>query len=215
MASRKTPNRATTRGRDDSRQALIEASINLFAAKGFDATTTRDIAGAAGLNISLISYYFGGKEGLLAATLESIQSRIIDLASPALKPAASAAEFRTRLREFITVFISSHAANPNMHRVVQREQERNSPAFHRMVRTAYVQSFTKIVEFLADGQRQGWIAQSADPGTLAIALHGAMVQQVRFDPFRHEIQGKSLADEAHRARVIDDLATLFCRGFLG
>ncbi len=200
--------------RDDTRQAIIDAAIDLFAEKGYDATTTRDIAGAAALNISLISYYFGGKEGLLDATLDCIQSQIMHLAAPALKPAANIREFAASLREFIDRFVTSHANNPNMHRVVQREQERNSPAFQRMVHSAYLQGFAKIVEFFADGQRRGWVSASADPATVAIALHGAMVQQLRFDRFRREIQGKTLAEAAHRAKVIDDLAMLFGRGIL-
>jgi AcrR family transcriptional regulator len=36
----------------------------LFAEKGFDATSTRDIAKSAGVNVSMISYYFGSKEKL-------------------------------------------------------------------------------------------------------------------------------------------------------
>lgn len=45
------------------KKILLEAE-KLFAQKGFDATSTRDIAGAAQVNVSMISYYFGSKEKL-------------------------------------------------------------------------------------------------------------------------------------------------------
>jgi AcrR family transcriptional regulator len=62
---------AKTRGRKQNRpareQALLEAAVALFAARGFESTTTREIAAAAGCAEGLIHRYFGGKEGLLLA----------------------------------------------------------------------------------------------------------------------------------------------------
>ncbi len=43
---------------------ILFTAEKLFAQKGFDATSTRDIAGAAQVNVSMISYYFGSKEKL-------------------------------------------------------------------------------------------------------------------------------------------------------
>ena len=52
-------------------RALIEAAAKLFAAKGYDATTTREIAAVAGCAEGLISRYFKGKAGLLRALIEN------------------------------------------------------------------------------------------------------------------------------------------------
>lgn len=45
-------------------QKILFTAEKLFAEKGFDATSTRDIAKSAGVNVSMISYYFGSKEKL-------------------------------------------------------------------------------------------------------------------------------------------------------
>jgi AcrR family transcriptional regulator len=50
--------------RGESREKLIEAAETLFSEAGFDGVSIRAIAEAAGVNIALIGYYFGGKEGL-------------------------------------------------------------------------------------------------------------------------------------------------------
>ena len=47
------------------KEQLIDVAKKLFAEKGFDGTSTRNIVNYAGVNISLISYYFGSKENLL------------------------------------------------------------------------------------------------------------------------------------------------------
>lgn len=53
----------------DHRLCLIAAATPLFAAKGLSGVNVREIARAAGANPSLISYHFGGKEGLYAAVI--------------------------------------------------------------------------------------------------------------------------------------------------
>jgi len=53
-----------------SRQALLGAASTLFDARGYDATTVREIGDRAGVDAALIARYFGGKEGLYLATLE-------------------------------------------------------------------------------------------------------------------------------------------------
>jgi TetR/AcrR family transcriptional regulator len=47
-----------------SRRLLVEAAKDEFAAKGYAGARVQDIADRAGLNKQLITYYFGGKEGL-------------------------------------------------------------------------------------------------------------------------------------------------------
>lgn len=47
-----------------SKQKVIDAASFLFFQKGFHGTSVRDIAEKAGVNVSLISYYFKGKQGL-------------------------------------------------------------------------------------------------------------------------------------------------------
>ncbi|WP_065963296.1 TetR/AcrR family transcriptional regulator [Streptomyces sparsogenes] len=47
-----------------SRRLLLDAAMDEFAEKGYAGARVQDIADRAGLNKQLISYYFGGKEGL-------------------------------------------------------------------------------------------------------------------------------------------------------
>ncbi|MBB2943795.1 AcrR family transcriptional regulator [Actinoplanes lutulentus] len=52
-----------------TRQLLLEAARRRFAADGYAATSVRDIATDAGVNVALISRYFESKEGLFRACL--------------------------------------------------------------------------------------------------------------------------------------------------
>jgi len=54
-------------GLHSARAKLVLAALRLFAEKGFEATSTREICEAAQANISAIRYYFGDKAGLYRA----------------------------------------------------------------------------------------------------------------------------------------------------
>ncbi|RKR73460.1 TetR/AcrR family transcriptional regulator [Frondihabitans australicus] len=58
-----------TRDAIKTRQLLLEAARRRFAYDGYGATTVRDIATDAGVNVALINRYFESKEGLFEACL--------------------------------------------------------------------------------------------------------------------------------------------------
>lgn len=57
------------------RELILKAATELFSEQSYDSVGIRDIANRAGVNSAMISYYFGGKSGLL----KEIFSRFTDL----------------------------------------------------------------------------------------------------------------------------------------
>jgi TetR/AcrR family transcriptional regulator len=54
---------------EDRRRQLIETALNFFSRKGFDGTTTKEIAAAAGVNEAIIFRHFPSKQALYTAVL--------------------------------------------------------------------------------------------------------------------------------------------------
>jgi AcrR family transcriptional regulator len=54
----------------DKREHILITAERLFGERGFDGTSVRDIAQSAGVNLAMISYYFGSKEKLLEAMIQ-------------------------------------------------------------------------------------------------------------------------------------------------
>jgi AcrR family transcriptional regulator len=61
--------------RPTAKQRLFDAAVSLFARRGYSAVGVREIAAAAGANLSTISYYYGGKAGLLSAIIDEAYAR--------------------------------------------------------------------------------------------------------------------------------------------
>lgn len=55
------------RDADDGRARLLRVAMELFADRGYDSVTVRDIAAAAKVSIGLINHHFGSKAGLREA----------------------------------------------------------------------------------------------------------------------------------------------------
>jgi AcrR family transcriptional regulator len=65
--------------RPRTKTQLLEAAGQVFAEKGFDRATGKEICQRAGANAAAINYYFGGMEGLYVAVLEEANSRLVPL----------------------------------------------------------------------------------------------------------------------------------------
>ena len=65
-------------GCEDTRERILLASQKLFAEKGFDATSVRDITTEAKCNVASVNYHFGGKENLYLETFRSMLTILRD-----------------------------------------------------------------------------------------------------------------------------------------
>jgi AcrR family transcriptional regulator len=63
------------RDRAATTASLRQAAMQVFAVRGYDAATTREVAAAAGVSEQLIQRYFGGKSGLLLSIMELYAER--------------------------------------------------------------------------------------------------------------------------------------------
>src|SRR6218665_623948 len=93
------------------RERLLREASRIFAAKGFDKASTREISLAAGANIGLISYYFGDKLGLYREVLVQPMAELLSH-----MPAADASvPLQDWLRQFYAAFLPPphHHQTPN------------------------------------------------------------------------------------------------------
>ncbi len=94
-----------SRPAEATRADLVEAAVEVFAAKGFEGASVREIARAANANLAAISYHFGGKEGLYR---EVLTQSVAVFAMPSFDPATIAALNRDEaLRLFLREQLSA------------------------------------------------------------------------------------------------------------
>ena len=91
-AGRAVPQRAAS---EETRRQILDTALRLFRERGFEATTIRDIAGAAGLSLGAAYYYFKSKEAIVGAYYDYVQTEHLARSRAAF---ASESGLRERLR---------------------------------------------------------------------------------------------------------------------
>ena len=90
----------------DTRQRLLEAAGQVFAEKGFDRATGKEITELAGTNTAAVNYYFGGIEGLYTAVFDEASSRLVT--TEALHAAvAGRSDAKAKLEAFLGLLVQA------------------------------------------------------------------------------------------------------------
>jgi len=88
-----------------NKDKLLDAAEQLFASKGFDATTTREITREAGVPLGLMSYYFGTKKELYTEIIKRrSEEHLTDIADSLKQAKARAAGRELTFRELVLAY---------------------------------------------------------------------------------------------------------------
>jgi AcrR family transcriptional regulator len=100
---------------------ILSAAEEVFAAKGFEGASTREIAAAAGVNISSLHYHWESKETLYFAVFENIYDRIVELVRGSI-PETSVERPASRqvVDETVGLLFDFFADNPNIPKLLVR-----------------------------------------------------------------------------------------------
>ncbi len=110
----------------DSKRCIIDAAAKLFSRLGIDKCSTREIAKASESNISLISYYFGGKEGLYKEVMRSHALAVKDSVQSMLAldevNSINKETFLNEINLMVDLLIRMRVTNPEMAQIFSREK---------------------------------------------------------------------------------------------
>jgi TetR/AcrR family transcriptional regulator len=199
----------------NSKELLLNAAREIFAANGYDRTSTRDIAKAAGVNISLISYHFQGKEGLYRAILEEMTSAPLETVERVLKKPTTVEEFRTRLQIFVEEFVQHHMRSPQNSCIVMREMTNNdhNEVFKDLFKNKFAPIFEKLIEFLSSAQKQKFICQTLNVEITGVLLMGCITHLIRTDGLRKTVFGRpGLLEPGQLEKTVAQITRQFFTG---
>jgi len=117
-------------GGPQTRAAILDAGMELFAERGFDGTPVKKIAKAAGVATGLIFHYFGNKEGLLRALIDErtalplLGGTIAEIASRDPRPEADALLTEVGRSVYLMARHSAPMLRVMVREILQREQVR-------------------------------------------------------------------------------------------
>lgn len=146
-----------TESNSDKKQSIIDTAEALFAQFGFDSTTTREIADKSGVNVAMISYYFGSKQNLLKAIIErhgeNIYATLKESYDTALPP-------ELRMRTLTRAYVRYILKHPDPIVIAHREMGVNlRPSLHDQIACVFNQIRDMIEQTVVEGQHKGVFRQ--------------------------------------------------------
>jgi AcrR family transcriptional regulator len=192
----------------DPRQHILDVSSCLIARKGFAAVGVREIASKAGVNISMISYYFGGKVGILKAINEVYFKKINEILGTINEGEKSPEVFFKRyIKELVEFFI----AKKDYCRVAILEM----PLEHKEITEFKVEMLKGHRKFIKenlranfdilDRQQQGIIGPAFISLVFSNFLLGELIQKISNIKF----------DDSFYKKYADTISNLFLYGVHG
>jgi TetR/AcrR family transcriptional regulator len=209
MATRRTsataarsPRRAPTveeRGKaaEQTRERILRAAVAEFGAKGYSGARTAGIAARAGVNQQLISYYFGGKQGLLA----ELRRRWASTEATLVPPDATFAES-------ISAYLDATLDRPDWARLVIWQALGDDPGEAETPVEVQRARLDDAVDRLRRRQRAGEITGEVEPEFILLLAHALTFAPVAMPQIVEAIFGVDPYSPEYRRRCLEQLLTL-------
>ncbi|AWA31450.1 TetR family transcriptional regulator [Flavobacterium magnum] len=187
---------------NDKQMRILQVAEQLFAEKGFDGTSIRNIAREAKINIAMVSYYFGSKEKMLEAL---IISRISDLKIQLENLIREPLTPIEKVDRLIELYIARMHKNRCIYQIVHfelsnKKREVNLKSFTDVKR----KNFEFLREIINEGQEKGVFRKDVNIYLIPPTILGTYFHFRMNRPLYEELLGLD-TDESFENYIKNDL----------
>ena len=192
----------------DKKEHIIDIALELFAQKGFEGTSIRDIAERGEVNVAMVNYYFGTKEKLFEAIVEHKASYMKGILEN-LELDKTKTEIE-KMDAIIEVYVNRLLSQSSFHRVLHQEllmQQRES--MHENIVGVFVKNTQRIKNIIEQGIRKKQF-RKVDPELTMASLIGTINQVLLSKALCNMLMQRDenfnpYTDEKFRKRIIAHL----------
>ncbi len=162
------------KNKDSSRYCLLKSAAKLFCQHGLEKTSTRDIAQESKVNISMISYHFGGKEGLYKQVLMDFAKKIEAGSTEILESFAGLEmtkdSFKKEMTAIIDHMIQTRIKNPEICTMLSRDKIEGMPLSQEIHEQIFYPLVLKFLNLITRAQEKKIIRTDINPTLFFILM---------------------------------------------
>lgn len=167
---------------NDKQLTILTAAEKLFSTMGFDGTSVRDIATEAGVNVAMISYYFGSKEKLMEAIFERNTYKMRLKMETMLQN--DKMTNHEKVNELIEDYVEKFLSKPQFHKLMLREQLDDKPGgVTGMINELKMRNYGQIRKLIHEGQKNGEFRKNIDITLMMATMVGTVSQMIISERF--------------------------------
>ncbi|KQM19846.1 hypothetical protein ASE49_17505 [Novosphingobium sp. Leaf2] len=193
----------------ETREKIIDAAEQEFASNGFEGTSTREIAKRAGVQHTMITYHFAGKDGLWHAVFDRLSGEFVTLQRDRLE-GLRGVDNKTKLRLILEEFIRYSAKNLNFHKLMTHASTEPNPRLDTIVNNYVGQYFKMVTGLIELVQKEGWFIEG-EPNHLHYLFIGASTRIFMQTPEVIKVMGRSPLEKDFVDMHIEKCLELFFR----
>jgi TetR/AcrR family transcriptional regulator len=148
----------------NSSERILQSALGLFASKGYDATSVREICEASGITKPTLYHFFGSKEGVYRALVDGALGRFRTRVVEALDAPGTAEE---RLKKVAWAYFEGASSNRELMRFlfsVVHNPPRSAPV------TDFPRFYQDVVDLVGRAVEEGVAAGTLLPGALDVRM---------------------------------------------
>ncbi|OYZ21684.1 MAG: hypothetical protein B7Y39_08770 [Bdellovibrio sp. 28-41-41] len=199
-----------------ARLDILNTARSLFAKKGFEAISVREIAKESGQNISMISYYFGSKEGLykeiIGGHMQMVGGEIRKLFQTNSGKELTAKMFRSDLKSLVTIIVGMKYGNPEMISIMQREKVNGLPFARELHEKTVGPIAEQVIAIFKEAQKKKIIRSGFDVGAFLGILFESIIGYMTSQDCGLSVLKGSYELPKDKEKFIEFLTDLFLQG---
>lgn len=191
-----------------TRRAISEAALRLFARRGFEPVSVRDVAEEAGTTHSLIRHHFGSKEQLWRAVVDAADAEYVSAMRPVLAEAAEEEVPEAAIAAIVRGVVRTSAEHPEIVRLLVHEGASGGERLGYIL-GCLVPLREAVTELFARLRRRGLLGQF-DGDALFLLLLTVGATPFALSALSEGVLGEDVLTEEYADRHADQiLQTLF------
>ena len=196
---------------NEKKDHIINTAIELFAEKGFEGSSIRDLASKAEVNVAMVNYYFGSKDKLFEALVERKASYMRGVLDE-LRENTTLTELE-KIDLIIESYVERFLAQPLFHKVMQQELLVSQRiTMHENVINLFVKNTQDVVAIIEMGIRKK-IFRKVDPQMTFASIIGTINYVMISKTMCNKLMNKALdfdpyKDEHFKKRILTHIKQL-------
>lgn len=155
----------------DKKDHILDVAERVFSERGFDGASTRTISGEAGVNMAMLNYYFGSKEGLFLAIFERRISLFQNIIQVLGRNEASTSWEKVDF--YIDAYIQRVVNNGCFQKLLYQEMSMTKRSeLSDKLNNIIMQNVIELRRILQEGIDNGQFKKDADTDLVIATIHG-------------------------------------------
>ena len=189
----------------DKKDHILDVAERIFSEMGFDGASTRLISGEAGVNMAMLNYYFGSKEGLFLAVFDrkitSLQNILQNIGSD------DSMTSWEKIEKYVDLYSERIVSNNCFQKLLYQEMGMTKRSdVSDKIRNILMKNVSELSKILQDGIDNGEFKKDCDPQMVIATIYGTKnfivnTPLMSSQLFGYNIQDDKILEEKFKPRM--------------